>query len=191
MPLLVLALGAALLAGCTNEATPVPASTSPAAATSTPTPSPTPTPVQPPAPPAAMATNDEAGAVAAAQYFMTDLYDYMFESGDVEQWSALADDGCNFCNSMLDVVEEMNAARSTETSEPTVVESVESTTLVDGSRYSVNLTARQGVSQRINSAGESVSTSDGGRFSLNFAIAWDNGWSILAVDATPLAEASS
>lgn len=135
-----------------------------------------------------MATNDEAGAVAMAEYFMTQLYDYMFATGDVAQWAALADEGCNFCNSMLAVVEEMNAAAETETSSPTIVESSESSALIDGSRFAVTLVAQQGASTRIDSSGEIVSTSDGGRYSLNFAIAWDGDWTILAVDATPLTD---
>jgi len=138
-----------------------------------------------------MATNDEAGAVAAAQFFMTELYDHMFATGDVADWSVLADDGCNFCNSVLTLVDEMNAAKQTETSEPTVVISSESSTLVDGTRFAVTLVAQQGASRRVDSTGTTVESSDGGLYSLNFAVAWVGDWSMLAVDAVPITDGSS
>ena len=184
---MALALSLAL-AGCTGEgaATPTTTPTVSPSTSPTPTPSPTPETPQPPMRPEAMATNDEAGAVAAAQYFITDLYDYMFASGDVTEWSALSDDGCNFCNSILGLVDEMNAAGETEKSDPTAIESVEYSTLIDDNRYGVTLVAQQGDSARIDSAGNVVETSSGTRYSINFAIAWTGGWSILAVDAIPV-----
>lgn len=132
-----------------------------------------------------MATNDEAGAVALAEYFITDLYQYTFATGDATEWSAISDDGCNFCNSILAKVEEMAAAEEHASSEPTVVESSEVVELIEGTRYGVTLVIQQGASRRLNAAGETTGTSDSGRYTVNYALGWNGEWSILAVDATP------
>lgn len=138
-----------------------------------------------------MATNDEAGAVAAAQYFITDLYDYMFASGDTVEWSTLADDGCNFCNAILTKSQEMVSAQQLGEADPSAVVSTEAVTLIEGSRYAVTLVLDQGASRIVDRSGSVVGESPAGRFSVNYAIAWTGDWSILAVDATPLPEDGS
>ena len=184
---MALALSLAL-AGCTGEgaATPTTTPTVSPSTSPTPTPSPTPETPQPPMRPEAMATNDEAGAVAAAQYFITDLYDYMFASGDVTEWSALSDDGCNFCNSILAKSQEMTASGEVAEADPSTVEATEVVTLAEGSRYAVTITLHQGASRTLDRAGAVVGQSTAGRYSVNFAIMRAADWSILAVDATPL-----
>src|SRR5699024_4338228 len=52
--------------------------------------------VDPPERPAAMEQETVDGAIAAAKYFM-ELYPYIYATGDLDEWDALSDDGCEFC----------------------------------------------------------------------------------------------
>ena len=137
-----------------------------------------------------MARADEAGALAAAQYFMGDLYWYMYATGDSTEWAALADDGCIFCSNVLSDVTNMVEADATDVGEAPTFESWHTTTIEDGKRFTATVDAVQPSSERVDSDGQVIDRSEGGRFELHFAIAYDTEWSILAVDATPL-EASA
>ena len=100
------AVGAALLAvgltallavtgGCdSSEPEPTPSSIAPT--TSSPTPTPTETPLAEPTMPPEMDRDDEAGAVAAAEYFM-ELLNYTIQTGDLDSWAEVADRNCGFC----------------------------------------------------------------------------------------------
>lgn len=86
------------LGGCTGSPDPSPAPTSAApSATSSaePTGAPSEAPV-PPEKPAAMANDDEAGARAAADYFLA-LYGYTLQSGDFTLLDAFCNDESTFC----------------------------------------------------------------------------------------------
>jgi len=48
--------------------------------------------------PAAMDEHTVEGAIAAGKYFVQ-LYPYIYATGDLNEWNALSDDGCEFCNS--------------------------------------------------------------------------------------------
>jgi hypothetical protein len=108
--LVVGAASAALLVGCSPDPGTVPSSptTSPRATASpaaAPTPSPTmPAPAPSPTPPPEMSRDDEAGAVAAATYFLTELYEYTVSSQDAGPWSALSHPDCIYCESVADSV---------------------------------------------------------------------------------------
>lgn len=95
---LLMAVGGGLSACTDAEAKPRPTA-SHTATRPTPTPEPsesTPQPVPSPTVPDAMSQPGEAGATAAATYFLS-LYTYLFESGDATAWNALSDPGCGFC----------------------------------------------------------------------------------------------
>ncbi|MBN9373956.1 MAG: hypothetical protein J0I40_00905 [Cellulomonas sp.] len=86
---------------------PAPIPTTPSGSVS-PSPSdvPTPTPTWPPqvalpTPPPEMSRADEAGAIAAASYYMTDLYVYTEMSQDTTRWRAMSHRDCVFCASIL------------------------------------------------------------------------------------------
>ena len=66
----------------------------------------TPTPIWPPqmalpTPPPEMSRADEAGAIAAATYFMTALYTYTETTQDTAPWRAVSHADCVFCASIL------------------------------------------------------------------------------------------
>jgi len=135
-----------------------------------------------------MSTNDEAGALAAAQYFMGDLYWYMYATGDTAEWDAIADDACVFCDNVLDDVAEMVAADSRDVGDVPAFDLGYSTTITDSARYTATVHATQPPSRRVNGDDTVIEESPGGRYELHFAIAWNGDWTILAVDATPLDE---
>src|SRR5215217_5061338 len=96
----------ALLAGCTStEARPGP-SDEPSSVVRTlqptsPTPTPsatrtttaTATPASAPAPPPELSRTDEAGAAAAATYFVS-LYSYMMQTGKTDEWAGMSAEPC-------------------------------------------------------------------------------------------------
>lgn len=185
---LVLALTAATsLTACSQDA-PTPARTSAPSTSPTPTPSPTPTVPTPPVRPEAMATNDQAGAVAAAQYFGVDLFAYVFASGDLQEWRALSDPACAFCSGVATNVEDMTAAGELDAGPPATVESSYGSTITAGSRYTATLVVEQQASTVMDDDGDVAGERPTQRYELHYAIAWQDGWRILAIDATALEE---
>ncbi len=176
-----------LVTGCTDD--PAPVETTPASTPSpTPSLSPTPTPAAPTPPqrPEAMSTNDEAGAVAAAQYFMGDLYVYAYASGDATELAHLSDDECSFCNNVLTSVAAMSTDGESSHGSPATFSDAYGTTITPGTRFTATMNATQGAIERRDADGSVIDTSEGGRYTLHFAIAWDQDWTILEVDATPV-----
>ncbi|WP_260458768.1 DUF6318 family protein [Actinotalea ferrariae] len=89
-------VGVVAVGGCTPsdpDPTPSPDVTT---ASPTPTPSPTAEALSPPERPAEMDLVDEAGAVAAARYFM-ELFGYLLRSGDAVEWDTVSGQSCDFC----------------------------------------------------------------------------------------------
>lgn len=129
-----------------------------------------------------METNDEAGAVAAAQYFLSDLYDYMYRSGDTTEWAALAADDCSFCNSVLSDVESMTTAGQVDTGSVVEVIGSRGAAISEGESYSVWVTASQGRSERRDANGTLVSEDAGGTYDLFLAVWWLDGWVVRGVD---------
>lgn len=67
---------------------------------------PTPTPTWPPhmalpTPPPEMSRADEAGAIAAAAYFLTQLYPYTISTHDTSAWLVMSNQDCKFCASAI------------------------------------------------------------------------------------------
>jgi len=62
--------------------------------------------VDPPERPAAMEEETVEGAIAAAKYFM-ELYPYIYATGDLEEWDALSDDGCEFCRNSRELAKDL------------------------------------------------------------------------------------
>lgn len=119
--LLRCAVGAALvalLAGCTAGASPrtttppeLPSSAPAPTFTPSPTAAPTlPAPMPSPTPPPEMSRDDEAGAIAAATYFLTELYPYTVSSQDTVAWVAMSHPDCNFCASAENTIAELQSS---------------------------------------------------------------------------------
>lgn len=113
---MALCVGALLVvAGCGDGSSAAP---SPSRPVETTTPAPTPEPSQEPEPvatdrageplvppdrPAAMDNDDEAGAQAAAEYFI-ELYGYATRSQDLEEFTELCDTASTFCSAVISEV---------------------------------------------------------------------------------------
>ncbi|PFG33925.1 DUF6318 family protein [Sanguibacter antarcticus] len=166
-----------LLTGCATEpeadapqtATSTPAATDDTATTTLPEP--------PAAPekPAAMANDDEAGARAAADYFLA-LYAYTVQSNDV----TLLDDFCyeasTFCTAVrLDLEDAENTGQVlaggdlTWTTEPQVEQRT------DASAYIVQGTIHQSASQLVTSEGSVVDAYEAEDLERAIYIYWDSG----------------
>ena len=57
-----------------------------------------------------MSRDDEAGAVAAATYFLTELYTYTLTSQDTTAWLAMSHEECIYCGGVATAVEAERAA---------------------------------------------------------------------------------
>lgn len=53
-----------------------------------------------------MSRDDETGAVAAAEYFLTDLYEYTLAAQEVAAWEAMSHPDCIYCSAVVDSVEQ-------------------------------------------------------------------------------------
>ncbi len=174
------------LTGCTGtdpapEWTPTPA---------TPITQPTPTPSADPATikperPTAMNTIDSAGAEAAARYFLA-LYPYAYATGDLSEWQALSHPDCVFCGSVVTNVEALKAAGHHNRGSEISVLSVSVQELAPGRRYGAELTVTEGPSAEVDESGAIVGEHPESRkVSMVLALAYEDGWSVLEVDATP------
>lgn len=112
----VVSVGAVVsVSACTGAApeppttTPVTTSAEATSAEATTSPSPTPTAPAEPAKPASWTTGSDDAAVDAAAYFM-DLYNYVRATGDLTEWDALSDPGCEFCTNTHTRVAEVYSA---------------------------------------------------------------------------------
>lgn len=174
-----------LVAGCSGATEPV--------ATKTPTPSSTPSQSPTPSPTADLATAPERpevmgtpsaeGAAAAASYFIS-LHPYIFATGDLAEWDALSEPGCQYCqNVRASVEDQISRDVRGEGSEITVL-SAGGTVLAPGDTYAADLEITQAPSFEVTAGGARVPDGDGGRYKLHFALWWRDGWLIRAVDAT-------
>ncbi len=107
----VVSVGAVVSVSACTGAAPEPPSTTPVTTSSEATTSPSPTPTAPaePAKPASWTTGSDDAAVDAAAYFM-DLYNYVRATGDLTEWDALSDPGCEFCTGTHTLAEETYGA---------------------------------------------------------------------------------
>ncbi len=100
------------LAACSAAPEPTQTGTVPAPPTSSETPTRTPTPTATttsmvaPTHPSEWETGNNAGALAAATYFM-ELYNYVNATGDLTEWDAASDPGCEYCAAVHDDASEV------------------------------------------------------------------------------------
>lgn len=193
-PPLLLGTCAVLLAACsgaspapsptTSLRTPVAVATSPSA---TPVPTPTlPEPAPSPTPPPEMARADEAGAVAAVTYFLTDLYRYTVTSQDTSAWLAMSHDECVYCRSTADaIVAERESNVVTTPGDLMVID-----TRVDSPAslvFGVQLDVEIGPSVQHARSGEALAGIQGGQATMAAIVMWhSNRWLVRGVDVMNL-----
>ena len=150
----------------------------------TPTPEQKPTPpvdVDPPERPAAMDNANEAGAVAAAEYYLR-LTVYAAATGDTSELETMSDEGCKFCDNYISSVNELHgdggwaAVSVVETSDMQVW------TLEDqANTYQVELWAERGPYDYFSGSGEVV-LHDRESTGIAFVISTEDGWKLRAVE---------
>ncbi|MFC8190219.1 DUF6318 family protein [Cellulomonas sp. NPDC057328] len=176
-----------MTAGCTGDATPTgPTGThSPSASadapSATPTASPAPDVSVPPARPDAMATPSADGAAAAASYFLQ-LYPYAYASGDLSEWDSMSDPACGFCTNVRSNVTRLQETGHRDDESTVTVVSQSAAEIVAGESYSALVVVDQTPSRELAPDGTVVSSDEGGRFEMTFALSWKDGWRVAEVD---------
>ncbi len=105
-----------------------------------------------PTPPPDMARDDEAGAIAAAVYFLTELYPYTVNSKDTDAWLAMSHPDCIFCASTVDTVEGLKLSGERAAIAPIRITS-QSSEGIDPVRFGVFLAIETGPDRRFGADG--------------------------------------
>ena len=190
--LTVAALAALTIAGCSAAPSPAPGPTSHGASATTEPPRstppvPTPTPTWPvavalPSPPAEMSRDDEVGAVAAAEYFLGELYPYTVSSQNTLAWRAMSHELCTYCSSIaISVEHEAQVGAMTSPGAVTVINKTveEANPLEYGARF--ELTVRRDVQR--SAGGDVVSESPRQHVQLGIVLVWRvDHWLVRGVD---------
>jgi hypothetical protein len=124
---------------------------------------------------------DEAGATAAAEYFMR-LYPYVYATGDVDEWALLSHPECLFCASVLAGVDEERA--SGLRSSGGMIESVAvSAIALEPGTYNVELRIDQAASADHDSTDAVVDTTEAQTGVVTMIVLnGPGGWSVRAVE---------
>jgi len=151
-----------------------------------PSPTPTPTPTDPaaipPERPAAMDTVDTAGAEAVAAYY-TELFSYVFATGDLDTYRALSHPDCIFCADVIRQVEEQQAAGGHTIGGLTDVQSVRALEVDPGAWWTVDIEMVQRASLDVDAEGAVVKEVPEKTFHLDIAVVFTSGqWAVRAVD---------
>lgn len=187
MPAVLCVVGLGLT-GCTGEPEPSTTTTTTTSATPSPTPSPTPAVATAPERPAAMATASADGAAAAASYFIS-LYPYVYATGDLAEWDALADPSCEFCTMVSDEVEDLHS-RGHSVVSPLVVVSSSGIELEAQRWYSAEVVVEIAESSEFDRQGQIVKTDGAGAYRTTYSLTWAGGWRVDAVGLEPEAAGS-
>ncbi len=128
-----------------------------------------------------MTSPDEAGAAAAAEYFVQ-LYDYSFASGNLEPWNGLASETCDFCRDIAADVAEIGQSGNRTLNEPTSIVTSRVWMIEPAKWFGADLIVREAPSTQVDATGATVATDDGGEFRLALALSWADGWKVDEVD---------
>jgi hypothetical protein len=157
--------------------------------TTAPTPSPTatwPPRIALPTPPPEMARDDEAGAVAAATYFITELYPYAVANHDVARFKEVSHSDCQFCASTASTIaSELDAGRVTHPGSAVVKASTAKpmSTLA----YEIDLSIHQDADTLWTVNGDLISQSSPRNMELAVFVVWRvDGWNLRGVDLLSL-----
>lgn len=95
------------------------------------------------------------GAIAAATYFL-ELYPYVYNTGDLAEWTAMSHPECQFCASVVENVTAMHKqGHHSEGAEVSVLES-RGTEVTPDEYVDVALRLRQGPSRELDAQGKVV-----------------------------------
>jgi hypothetical protein len=129
-----------------------------------------------------MSRDDEVGAVAAAEYFLTELYPYTVTSQDAAEWSTMSDADCVFCASTLGRVEDLRNVQAFTLLAPIRVAS-RSLEVVGPAAFGVFLDIETGPDQTFSGTGELLRTDAAASGRAQIALSRQNErWVVLGVE---------
>lgn len=177
------------ISGCTSSDDPTtsPSSTAsgPASTSTTVEPSGRPTNVEPPARPPAMDNPDEAGAVAAAEYFLR-LTVYAAATGDTAELEAMSGEGCKGCSSYISSVNDLYDQGGWWTSVPevTIFQSQQWLVHENPVAFQVELAAKKDSYEYYDAEG-TIKSAPVEQSIVAFIVTFSDGWVIDTVEASP------
>ncbi len=171
------------VSGCVSETEGDPSPSTVSASTGG-APSSRPTGIEPPERPAAMDNADEAGAVAAAEYFLR-LTVYAAASGDTSELEAMSGEDCKGCKSYISSVNELYDQGGWWTSMPEVTIHQSQQWLVQDnpSRFQVEL-AVQKDSYEFHGGDGRAETAPAEKLIVAFIVTFSDSWTIDTVEAS-------
>ncbi|TQL02062.1 hypothetical protein FBY24_1131 [Cellulomonas sp. SLBN-39] len=186
MPAAALLLAA--LTACSPSTTTPPAATTAAASqapteTATSTAEPSDATTVAPERPEAMATPSADGAAAAASYFLQ-LYPYLHATGDLAEWKEMSADDCQFCNNVINDVEQIFAEGNRGSGSEVSVIASKGVEISAQDSYSATIELTQGTSYIVQENGDREPSGEFGEYSMYFALWWRDGWVVREVDVT-------
>jgi hypothetical protein len=119
------------------------------------------------------------GAAAAAGYYLS-LYQYIYATGDLTEWTALSAPSCEFCTKVSAEVTEIHS-RGAHVISPMRVTSTEGVELDAARWYTAHVGLSFDESQEVASDGSTVLKDPAGDYSMTLAMTWADGWIIDAV----------
>jgi hypothetical protein len=138
-----------------------------------------------PTPPPEMSSADEAGAIAAATYFLTDLYSYTITSHDTSNWLEMSHPLCIYCKSITSAVEAERAEGSATTPGAISVVAVHHE-LLSAASAGVKLDVRVGPAVKRSATGQLLGEAAQGSATMAAVLVWQSGrWLVRGVDVLP------
>lgn len=175
--------GALAISGCTGGGPgPEPSASTTVEPSVTASPTPSDPGVAKPERPADMDRTDEAGAAAAAEYFLS-LYSYVMQTGDLAEWDAMSWETCGFCSGVRESALEIAASGDTYRGGEISVTDIRVLPIDEEiGGYPVDVAVLQEPSRRLSSSGAVVQESpgEGGSVRVDTLFTSDR-WAILAV----------
>lgn len=141
--------------------------------------------VEAPERPAEMDEETVDGAIAAAKYFV-ELYPYIYATGDLAEWDALSDDGCEFCNNSRELALDLTDDGGYATGGAVEVFSEEGGGPYENDVYAIQLGVRFDRSTFRYADGEREEHGEAERPEFRLSMLWrDGAWVVLGVLADP------
>lgn len=135
--------------------------------------------------PAAMDEETVDGAIAAAKYFM-ELYPYIYATGDLTEWDALSDEGCEFCGNSRSLALELTSDGGYATGGDVEIFAEEGGGPYEDGVYAIQLGVRFAPSTFSYADGTHEEYGEAERPDFRLSMLWrDEAWIVLGVLADP------
>lgn len=121
------------------------------------------------------------GAKSVAAYFLL-LYPYVYQTGDLSAWNALAHPDCNFCASVRTHVSEASSGGQHTVGGAFTITAVKGTEVNPGKFFDIQLINEGATSQVVIAAGAVVKDQRAGRYETDIVVLFEDGkWRVRGV----------